>query len=264
MSKMCLAVTPLILIGLLRGSAEVTVSAQDVTQQVMRQQQETLTDQNIIRMARAGLGIDVIISIISKINDSEVHFDLSTNGLIVLKEGNVLDEIIRAVMIKQADSGQLDVPALAKKGAPRTSSQSSMSSADAGTAIAPVKFNNAEYSKPTGQGKAKHVKRLLVFDSAAKPARFRSGGVTQFEISYNKITGLLYEQTAKPRYSLGILIAWPLSLTKSKKYFLTIQHKLQDGQGRFAIVRLHKKNFQMALATAEVQTSIEVKRTEER
>jgi hypothetical protein len=75
---------------------------------------------------------------------------------------------------------------------------------------------------------------------------------------------MLYERTSKPRYGLAILVSAIFIFTKSKAHYLTIQYKQPDGQGDFVIVRLHKDDYQMALATAEAHTGEKMERTEER
>lgn len=126
-------------------------------------------------------------------------------------------------------------------------------------------FQDAEYlMKVPNEKKPKNVEGTLVFDSAAKAVRFTSKGANQLDIQYSTITGMLYERTSKPRYAAAILLSPLFIFSKSKKHFLTLQYKGPDGQGQFALVRLHKKNFQTALATAEAQTGIKIERNEER
>lgn len=128
-----------------------------------------------------------------------------------------------------------------------------------------TQFDGAEfYMKKGNEKKAKAVGGTLVFDPGAKAVKFNAKDSTALDVPYNTITNLLYERTAKPRYALGILVAWPLLFTKSKKHYLTIQYKGTDGQGQYALVRLDKKNYQDALATAEAQTGVKIDRNEEK
>ena len=129
---------------------------------------------------------------------------------------------------------------------------------------AATQFEDAHYFlKEAGKDKAKPVKGTLLFDAGAKVVRF-TGKEAKLEIPYAQITGLLYEKTSKPRYALGLLVAWPLLFTKSKGHYLTIQYKQPDGQGQFALIRLDKDNYQMALAAAEAQTGVKLQRSEEK
>jgi hypothetical protein len=138
-------------------------------------------------------------------------------------------------------------------------------SARSSAADAASQFDGAEYyKKADGEKKAKSIDGSLIFSPDAKAVRFVSKGITQLDIPYDSVTSIIYERTAKPRYALGLLVAWPLLFTKSKKHYLTIQYKQSDGQGKFAVVRLDKKNYLMALSTAESQTGIKVERHEEK
>jgi len=56
---------------------------------------EVLTDQSIISLVSAGLGPDTIVA---KINASRGHYDTSTNALIELKQANVPDAVIAAMV----------------------------------------------------------------------------------------------------------------------------------------------------------------------
>jgi len=59
--------------------------------------QETVTNQTIIDLQKAGMSKAIITT---KINNSNCSFDTSTNGLIALKNGGVPDDIISLVMDK--------------------------------------------------------------------------------------------------------------------------------------------------------------------
>jgi hypothetical protein len=61
--------------------------------------QETLTNQGVVEMVRAGLSERVIIA---KIRTSPTRFDTSTDGLIALKKSGVSEKIIEAIMSPSA------------------------------------------------------------------------------------------------------------------------------------------------------------------
>lgn len=128
------------------------------------------------------------------------------------------------------------------------------------------KFDKAEYLK-AGTAKDKKgetIKGALAFDSVKKTMSLaRADGSVAVSIPYDSIKSLLYERSSKPRYAEGILLAWPLLLTKSKKHYLTVQYTDATGQGQFAIFHLDKSNYQVILATAEAQTGKKVERSEE-
>ena len=56
---------------------------------------ETLTDNSVLKMVKAGLGEDLIIT---KIKTSQSQFDLSTDKIIMLKNEKVSDKIIKAML----------------------------------------------------------------------------------------------------------------------------------------------------------------------
>lgn len=60
--------------------------------------EEVLTNETIIKMVKANLGEPIIIS---KIENSKINFDLSTDGIIKLKEAGVGEKIIEAMMGKK-------------------------------------------------------------------------------------------------------------------------------------------------------------------
>jgi hypothetical protein len=130
--------------------------------------------------------------------------------------------------------------------------------------LADGRFAKARLLVPKDDGKAQEVEGALTSDTKAKRVRFDTGGRVAFEVPYDAIKSILYEKAAKPRYGAGLLLAWPLLFTKSKKHFVTIQYTDASGQGKFEIVRLDKGNFTIALATLEADTGIKIERTEER
>jgi hydrogenase maturation factor HypE len=67
----------------------------------MSEAQEVLTNDSIIKMVNAELKVETIIR---KIEASRVDFDLSTDGLIVLKKANVPDDVITAMQEKQSEA----------------------------------------------------------------------------------------------------------------------------------------------------------------
>jgi hypothetical protein len=128
-------------------------------------------------------------------------------------------------------------------------------------------FRNAELFKGATAEKKKgdSVKGTLAFDKEKKEIRFLTGkGTPELTIGHEAIKSMTYERAAKPRYAEGILIAWPLLFTKSKKHYLTIQYSEPSGAGQYAIMRLDKNNYRDILATAEAQTGKRVDRSEER
>ena len=133
---------------------------------------------------------------------------------------------------------------------------------------APFDFDKAEYLKPAAEGskKGETVGGILRFDPAKKQVQFvekEKKDNPAVSIPYDSIKSLLYEKTSKPRYAAGLLLAWPLLFTKSKKHYLTIQYTDSAGAGQFVIIHLDKSNFREALARVESETGKKVERSEE-
>jgi hypothetical protein len=127
-------------------------------------------------------------------------------------------------------------------------------------------FKNVQLTKePTADGrKADLVSGSLKFNREAKEIQFTSqNGAPQLVIKYDAIKRIEYERASRPRYTEGILIAWPLLLTKSKKHYLTIQYMDSSGAGHYAIMRLDKSNCRDVIAEAEAQTGKKVERLDE-
>jgi len=109
MKARMLAAVFLIVVSLSEGSVQAMASPQELGQQAANTpgtpKGETLTNQSIIEMVKAGLASDLIVS---RINESDVNFDLSTDGLIALREAQVPGEIIRAMIVKQEGGRESD------------------------------------------------------------------------------------------------------------------------------------------------------------
>jgi hypothetical protein len=132
----------------------------------------------------------------------------------------------------------------------------------------PNKFDHAEYMQATVAGQKKAapaVKGALTFNAEEKSVVFMDEkGSPAFNVKYDSIKTILYEQTSKPRYAEAIIISPLFLLSHSTKHFLTIQYTDTDGTGKFVIVHLDKKNVREAVATAESQTGKKVEHVEEK
>jgi hypothetical protein len=97
-------ITLLIIMTLVHGSVQSMASAPRRAQQKASKQTiqkpEVLTNQSIIKMARANVSDDIIIA---KIRQSKTRFDLSTDGIVQLKEAGVSDRVL-SVMMSAADT----------------------------------------------------------------------------------------------------------------------------------------------------------------
>jgi hypothetical protein len=121
-------------------------------------------------------------------------------------------------------------------------------------------FDKAVYIKPVEGSKGQAIPGVLRFDSTSKEMQFvKTSGPPALSVKYEAIKGLLYENTAKPRYAAGLVVA-PLVFTKSKKHYLTIDYIDVAGTPRYAIIHLDKSNYQEALTRAESETGKKVER----
>jgi hypothetical protein len=126
---------------------------------------------------------------------------------------------------------------------------------------AQVKFDDAEYQKPAGEGEPAFG--TVVFHSGMKDVEFLGYsdswfGIApvEFSIPDASVKSMLYEKTSK--------WVWRLLLKKSKKHYLTIRYTDASGAGQSVTVRLDKRNYQRALAAAEAETGIKVERADEK
>lgn len=78
--------------------------------------QETMTNDEVISLAKAGLNPTLIVG---KIRTSKTDFDMSTDSLIKLKQAGVSDEIVTAML--EAKSGKSTISASSNGGATRGS-----------------------------------------------------------------------------------------------------------------------------------------------
>jgi len=70
--------------------------------------QQILTNDSVIKLAKAGLSDDLLVS---TINASPGKFDVTADGLIALKRGGISDKVVSAILLKSfgnAPSSQLD------------------------------------------------------------------------------------------------------------------------------------------------------------
>jgi len=127
-------------------------------------------------------------------------------------------------------------------------------------------FDHVQYLKGSSGNRkgGEKISGALQFDASKKAVEFvNKKGTSELTIPNASITNIIYERTAHPRYVQGLLIAWPLLLTKTKKHYLTVQYADASGAGQFVILHLDKGNYREILAAAEAQTGKKVQRAEE-
>ena len=115
-------------------------------------------------------------------------------------------------------------------------------------------FPKSMLIQSTTEGKTVKTRGLLQVDQEG--VRFETNdGDMLYEAAYPSITKLVYERTKKPRYSAGLLLAWPLLFTKEKQHYLTFESK-----GSYAFVKMHKSQFRAAVAALEANSGRDVER----
>ncbi|MBL8189864.1 MAG: hypothetical protein JNK38_17755 [Acidobacteria bacterium] len=124
-----------------------------------------------------------------------------------------------------------------------------------------AKFDDVKYLKTNDRKKAEEIEGSLLINSQTGEVLFLLKGAELLKIEKNNVTNVLYERDSKPRYAAGLLIAWPLLFTKSKKHFLTIQYKNASDQGEYAVFHLDKSNYKEILAAVEAATGVKVSRS---
>lgn len=78
--------------------------------------QESLTNDAVIKLVKAGLSDDLVVS---TINSSPGKYDTSANALIALKKAGASDKVVAAIILKNSGT---PAPELASAGSPGTSS----------------------------------------------------------------------------------------------------------------------------------------------
>jgi hypothetical protein len=69
--------------------------------------QETITNDSVIKMVKAGLSQDLIVT---TINSSAGKYDTSANGLIALKKAGASDKVVAAVVLKASGASAAPAP----------------------------------------------------------------------------------------------------------------------------------------------------------
>jgi len=76
-------------------------------------------------------------------------------------------------------------------------------------------------------------------------------------VPFDTIEELTYERATSPRTKTAIFVSPLALLSKGKKHWLTISYKV-NGEGRFELLRLDKKEYQRVIAALEAKTGMKV------
>jgi len=75
--------------------------------------QETLTNESVLKLVKAGMGDDVIVNMI---NTQPSNFSLTTDDLIALKTGGAAEKVIAAMLLKRTAGARPPAPAASAPG----------------------------------------------------------------------------------------------------------------------------------------------------
>jgi len=78
------------------------------------------------------------------------------------------------------------------------------------------------------------------------------------EVPYERINLLEYGQQAGRRYLLGIVISPLLLLSKSRKHFLTIGYKDEEGRQQAMVFQVDKAGVRAVMASLEARTGLKM------
>ena len=106
-------------------------------------------------------------------------------------------------------------------------------------------FAKSMLIRTDSEGKTEKIDGILRIASDSIQFDAKQGGEV-FKAPSEKVSKLVYERTKKPRYSAGLLLAWPLLFTKEKQHYLTV-----EASGAFAFIKLHKDHYRAAIAALE-------------
>ena len=131
-----------------------------------------------------------------------------------------------------------------------------LSIAIAGSAASSA-FDKSMLIMSTDDGKTEKVNGVLRIDENQIEFDTKKGD-TIFTADFEDVSKLIYERTKKPRYSAGLLLAWPLLFTKEKQHYITVQ-----AEGKYAFIKVHKGRYRAVIAALESSSGMEVERLEE-
>ena len=117
-------------------------------------QDETMTNDEVISLVKAGLSKSLVIN---KIRTSKSNFDLSTNGLIKLKKAGIDDDIVHAML--EAQSGKIM--------STTTTNTATTNNGDPNNPMSPHSVGIYYYTEKDGQGKMMEMEPNVVTQSRA-------------------------------------------------------------------------------------------------
>ena len=83
------------------------------------------------------------------------------------------------------------------------------------------------------------------------------------EVPYERVNLLEYGQQAGRRYLLALVVSPLLLLSKSRKHFLTVGYKDDEGRQQAVVFQVHKDDVRALLASLEARTGLKISYTDD-
>jgi hypothetical protein len=158
--------------------------------------QQTLDNDAVIKLARAGLSDDLLITTIKA---SPGYYDVSPNGLIALKTAKLSDKVVEAILLKANGESPNSAPAapsgLGMGTAPSPGATSTGAGAPFGAAAAsqaralPAGINDVGvYYKDASGAWVSMLPEIVIFESTGKLKNIASAGIMKGDLN-GKIEG---------------------------------------------------------------------------
>ena len=88
-------------------------------------------------------------------------------------------------------------------------------------------------------------------------------GKTQMRVAYDRVNLVEYGQQVGRRVALALVISPVFLLSKSRKHFLTISYRGEDGKQQAMVFRVDKNSIRSTLAGLEARTGLKVQYQDE-
>jgi hypothetical protein len=115
------------------------------------------------------------------------------------------------------------------------------------------RYSDARLVTAEGRERLDEVKGVLVSDPQARHIRFEVNNRSVFDVSYDQVTAMHYEES---KYSKRLL--------RRPGYFLTVHYSDAAGQEKFETLRLSKGDVSSALAALEANAGLQIDRSASR
>lgn len=181
--------------------------------------QQPLDNNAVIKLAQAGLSDDLLVT---TINASPGHYDVSPNGLIALKAASLSDKVVSAIVLK-ANGGSPNTP-------PRTATAGPAFRAEAGypatgpNGLPPGIDDVGVYYRDQAGKWIPILPENVIFESASRLADIASAGIVRSDLN-GKIEGAKAQVTAQLPVVFAVYLPDNVEITE---YALLELHPTQN------------------------------------